>query len=793
MSDRVDELAREVETLRRRVSLLIEATSRITATLDVETMLQGVLDGARSLAAARYGLILLFDQSADIQELLTSGLTASEVDQLVALPDGPALAAQLRQISGPARFEDFHEYTASAGFAEFRLPVAVESPATLLTAPIRYEGTAVGHIYLAGTAPGTTFSSEDEEILAMFASQAGMVISNARRLQDEQRVRADLETLIDTAPVGVILFDARTGMPISLNREALRITNDLRRAVESAEDLVRMVTVRGSDNVEVPLVDALRTGGVVRLAEVVVQVPDGSSVTVLVNATPVHSPDGELESVVATLQDLKPLEEVAQLRSEFLAMVSHELRVPLAAIKGSTTTLLESAADLRAAEVREFHRIIDEQADGMRDLIGELLDAAQIETGTLTIDPEPVAVEVIVDEARSRFQNCGDGESLRIDLPDHLPPVMGDKRRIVQILDNLLSNAAKFSPPSSPIRLAAEHDQVRVTFSISDEGRGLAPEDLQQLFGTFSRTRSRPADGEVGGAGLGLVICRGIVEAHGGRIWAESDGPEQGSRFAFTVPVAEFENSLPATSRGPRGDGQDQPRVLVVDDDPRALRHTRDILTNAGYAAIPTGDPGNVVRLLTKIKPDVILMDLMLPGTDGIAVMSRIRNITEVPVIFVSAFAQPEIVSRALDAGAVDYIIKPFSPAELTARIRVALRQSPTQRVAEPSEPSVHGDLVVDYRDRLVTLAGRPLRLTATEYRLLVELSTKAGRVVTHEELLRHVWGLVGAVDLRPMRTAIRALRGKLSDDARNPTYIFTESRVGYRMLEPSGNQLVNG
>ena len=791
MTTRVDVLAREVEALRSRLSRMAEVTARINASLEFETVLQGVLDSARSLAGARYGLIFMVNESGEIQDLLTSGLAPHEHEQFMALPAGPKLFAHLSQIPGPMLFDDFYRYTRSVGFPEFRLPLPVEAPVAVLTAPIRSQGESVGNIYLTGTETGGKFLPEDEETLVMFASQAAMVIANARRYREEQRARADLETLIDTSPVGVVVFDARAGRAVSLNREARRITSELHRPGASAEGLLEIIKFRRADGREVSLEElslsaALSTGETVRLEEIVIQVPDGNSLTTLVNATPIRSPEGEVESVIVTLQDMTPLEEVAQLRAEFLGMVSHELRAPLAAIKGSAVTLLEAFADLDPAEVREFHRIINRQADHMRDLIGDLLDVARIQTGTLPIDPEPVTVALIVDEARSRFHSGGGRENLQIDLSADLPPVLVDRRRIVQVLDNLLSNAAKFSPQSSPIRLAAARHDFRVTISVSDEGRGVATDRLPRLFGKFSRVDGAGSEHDVGGSGLGLAICKGLVEAHGGRIWAESDGLGLGTRLSFTVPVAEEDDARAAhISTGQRSDEQDRPRILAVDDDPRALRYIRDILVEAGYAPVVTGDPDDVQRLIRASSPDAVLMDLMLPGSDGITLMQQILSLTDVPVIFLSAFAQEDVVARALDSGAVDYIVKPFSPTELAARIRVALRQRATRREAEPPRPYVFGDLTVNYDERCVTLAGHPVRLTTTEYKLLSELSSKAGRIVSHGQLLRQVWNLTASADLRPMRTAIKSLRRKLGDDANAPTYIFTETRVGYRMPQP--------
>ena len=159
--------------------------------------------------------------------------------------------------------------------------------------------------------------------------------------------------------------------------------------------------------------------------------------------------------------------------------------------------------------------------------------------------------------------------------------------------------------------------------------------------------------------------------------------------------------------------------------------------------------------------------------------MRDILEMADVPVIFLSAYGRDELIARAFDMGAVDYVVKPFSPTELAARIRAALRR---REVSEPSEPYALGDLTIDYAERVVTFAGRPVELMAIEYRMLVELSANAGRVLTYEHLLQRVWGEKRTGDVRSMRTIVSKLRRKLGDDADNPAYIFTEPRIGYRM-----------
>ena len=284
--------------------------------------------------------------------------------------------------------------------------------------------------------------------------------------------------------------------------------------------------------------------------------------------------------------------------------------------------------------------------------------------------------------------------------------------------------------------------------------------------------------------GLGLAICKGLVEAHGGRIRAESGGVGLGTCVTFTIPVAGPADAGARPRRPARRDAAtDAVPILVVDDDPGTLRHVRDTLADAGYAPLVTGDPRELSRILRTKKPRLVLLDLMLPGTDGIQLMQTVPELADLPVIFISGYGRDETIARALEAGADDYIVKPFSPTELTARIRAALR-----RRAAPV-PFALGDLAIDYDQRRVTVAGRPVELMATEYELLRVLAQDAGRVLTHETLLRWVWAGRPAADPKIVRAYVKRLRDKLSDEADHPALIVNERGVGYRMPRPGDRE----
>ena len=778
--------------LRERLTRLSEASLRINESLDFDTVLQGVLDSARSLTSARYGVMTLLDDTGEVGDFLSSGLSGEESERLWLMPEGLRVFQALTDVSEPVRVPDLVEHVRGLGFTDFTIPLPV-GVFRFMAAPMFHRGVRVGHLFVGDQEDGEEFSQSDEETLVMFASQAALVIANARAHREERRARADLETLIDTSPVGVVVLDARTGMPASFNREAMRIVDGLRDDDQLTEELLDVVTCVRGDGREFPLSELLGSGEMVRAEEIALRVPDGRSVSALLNATPIHAEDGQVASFVVTLQDMTPLEEQERLRAEFLAMVSHELRAPLTSIKGSAATVLESPTDLDPAVVHQFFRIIGEQADHMHGLVSDLLDVARIETGTLAVSPEPAEAAGLVERARSAFASAGGRSNLAIDIEADLPLVMADRRRIVQVLGNLLSNAAAHSPDGSPITVSAVRDGVHVAVSVADQGRGIPEELLPELFRKFSRAPGAAASG-IDGSGLGLAICRGIVEAHGGRIRAESDGPGLGARFTFTLPtVGEIGSGtaasrLPFPARSPRRGMGERVRVLAVDDDPRDLRYVQDTLIAAGYAPVVTGDPEETLRLVAEERPGLVLLDLMLPGADGIELMKEILDVADVPVIFLSAYGRDELIATAFGMGAVDYVVKPFSPTELTARIAAALRR---REAPEPPETYVLGDLTIDYAGRRVTVAGRPVHLLPMEYRMLFELSASAGRVLTYEHILERVWGERGNNDLRPMRTIVRKLRRKLGDDAGNPTYIFTEPRVGYRMAkgETSGEK----
>ena len=763
-----------------RASALCSAMLRITASLDLGTVLQEVVDSARVLTGARYGMIMTIGEGGGVADFVTSGFTDEERRRFSESPDGPGLFAHMRDLPGPLRLTNLPDYVSGLGFS----PELMTSD-TLISMPVRHPGEQVGNFFLADKEDGEPFTVEDEEVLQLFSSQAAAAIINARAHRDERRARADLEALIETSPVGVAVLDARTGHSL-FNREAWCLVESLFDSALAPEQAIGELTCRFADGSELPLRDIRLAGTLggattMRAEEVELSVSDGRGVRALVNVTPIRSRDGETASVVVTLQDLAPFEELERQRVAFLGMVSHELRAPLMAIKGSATTARGAAPAPSRAELMQFFRIVESEADQLYKLVGNLLDAGRIEAGALSVDTQPTAVAALVDAARSTFAAGGARHTLHIDLPDDLPAVMADRERIGQVIGNLLSNAARHSPETSPIRITASRDGAHVAVSVSDEGSGVPPDMLGRLFSKHVALAGGD-NGGTGTSGLGLKICKGLVEAHGGRIRAESEGLGRGARFTFTLPAAENVARQPAGRQYRDPPGRSSP-ILVVDDDPQMLRLVRQTLHGAGYAVVETGDSSEVAELIRAERPRLVLLDLMLPGTDGIQLMEQVPELSDLPVIFISVYGRDETIARAFEKGAADYIVKPFSPTELVARVGAALRERAT------TEPFVLGGLVIDYEYRRVTIEDREVRLTATEYELLRILSSAAPRVVSTSSLLRRAWNKHLNPNVRSdthrVRAFVRKLRRKLGDDAGNPRYILTERGVGYRMAAP--------
>jgi PAS domain S-box-containing protein len=506
----------------------------------------------------------------------------------------------------------------------------------------------------------------------------GLPVTAALRAADprhEQQLRAILERYPHTAgpdrhPVGRVL---QTGEALLLPR-----LSDADLQAMAHDDaylaLVRELPLPGSSMV-VPLVARGRICGALTL-------------TAARSSAPFDARDLELAMELARRAALalekarlnERLTAAVRARDQVLSYVAHDLRSPLGGISLMAGLLLRHPSG--EAERRRSLEAIVQAAGQMDRLIQDLLDAGRIEGGRLRLDAEPLAVEPVVREAMLVLERAAAEAGVRLsaELPADLPLVLADRGRLLQVLANLVENAIRFTPRGGRITLRAAAAETEVTFAVADTGPGIAPEDLPHLFDRFWQAQRTGR----GGAGLGLAIARGIVEEHGGRIWAESRAGA-GSTFCFTLPRS---RAAPVPAPGSAGpplpgaaqaspppaapDGTPAVRVLVVDDHPVVRRGLRELLSVQGcYAVVGEAGSGpDAVRQARELVPDVVLMDLGMPGGGGIAAIAQITaHDPRVKVLAFTADSADECLADVLQAGGRGLVSKSTAHRDLLSAV----------------------------------------------------------------------------------------------------------------------------
>ena len=394
----------------------------------------------------------------------------------------------------------------------------------------------------------------------------------------------------------------------------------------------------------------------------------------------------------------------------------------------------------------------------------------------------------LLNQTREVHVNAGETSAdVELDLAADLPRVMADKLRIIQVLVNLIANVTGYSPGSTPVKISASQGDSFVAFTVI----GQSPDWTRHQSLYPPEALPMGAAGDSGRRNdLRLAICEGIVEAHGGRLSVEEGDKTQGRAFTFTLPVFDEtagpseQESTKSLSAGDQRAGR--ARVLAACHNADTRRYVGTSLSDAGFDAVVMGDPAEIEWLIEEHIPHVILLEPAHSWEDGFDMLVRIGRVSDAPVIIVAGPGRDMQIGRAFELGAYDYIAKPFTATELIARVSLALRRGSIAGWTVSTRRYLHGGLAIDFGERKVSIAGRPVHLTATEYKLLTELATAGGRALTHEQLLRRVWGPLYSNDLRIVRQYVKELRQKLGDDVSRPTYIFTEFGVGYRMARSS-------
>lgn len=416
-------------------------------------------------------------------------------------------------------------------------------------------------------------------------------------------------------------------------------------------------------------------------------------------STPVRTASGRYLGRLYVFRDVTREREVDRMKTEFISLVSHELRTPLTSIKGFVDLLIDGEAGDMGEEQREFLEIVKTNADRLIALINDLLDVSRIESGRIELRREPLDLARTIRGVAGTLSAPieAKGQTLTINLDPGLPQVSGDPHRVTQIFANLLTNAYKYTPRGGTITITATHDGTLARLVVRDSGVGLTPDEQAQIFTKFFRARNR-ATQESGGTGLGLAITRSLVEMHGGEITLSS-APGEGSTFTFTLPLAEQSAPEQATSAPIRWGKQ----LLLVEADRDIADLVRRYLERGGYRVAVATDETAARQLAATQRPDLLILDLDLPGGDGITTLARFRDepLTEaVPILTLSIHDER---GRGSELGAVGMLMKPVDEHLLLAQVHLAL-------VEEEQEHAPRRVLVADADHGCRTLLAGGLR-----------------------------------------------------------------------------------
>ncbi|MBI2941742.1 MAG: GAF domain-containing protein [Chloroflexi bacterium] len=539
---------------------------------DVRAILQAIVDQARLIAGAEYAALGIVagwplspggrgvggegaaDPSRKFQPWVFSGISQEQAAVIGPYPRPVGTLGLVAREGQPIRVPDVRQHAAFAGF-----PAHHPAMTSFLGVPISYHGRSMGNLYLANKVGAEEFSEEDQRAIEVLARHAALAVEHARvhdqlvrDIVERRRAEAErehlleqldservwLRTVIDRSPVGIILLEGAGGERIVANRRAEELFGH---PIPGTAGLAGYVgEIRHADGTTFSLEDLQSIHPLRRHftgEELLLHRPDGQEVPILASAGPIQATAGDAIGAIIVFEDITPIKELERLREEWTSVVAHDLRTPIAVISGYAQ-LLERVSRRGGRSPEEQHAMsaIRASAEHLNRMVSDLLDASRIEARRLKIERQRVDLPALVREMVGRTAAIIDGHRVRVEVRGDIAPIWADPGRVEQVLSNLLTNAAKYSYPDTEIQVEVERRDGEAQVSVTNQGSGIPPEEIPHLFTRFYRTRGAQA-GRTAGVGLGLYIARGLVEAHGGRIWATSS-PGQTTTFAFTLPVA---------------------------------------------------------------------------------------------------------------------------------------------------------------------------------------------------------------------------------------------------------------
>lgn len=520
--------------------------------------------------------------------------------------------------------------------------------------------------------------------------RAGAVSSSVAH-GDDDLYRAQLAAIVDSSDDGII-SKTLEGTITSWNHAAERLFGWT--ALEAVGRHITLIIPEERHGEEGEVIARIRRGDRVDHFETVRRRKDGGLVHVSITVSPIRNASGTIVGASKVARDISERKRVDEEREEmlereraaraeseaahrakdeFLAMLSHELRTPLNAILGWAQVLGNARDD--PDTVSRALETITRNAKQQARLIEDLLDLSRILSGKLRLELQPVDLVAVLSAALEALRlEAGDkGVEIRTHFDSSVGTVIGDPERLQQIFWNLLSNAIKFTGRQGRVDLKLERIHSRAVVTMSDTGIGIRPDMLSLIFERFRQVNTSMTRTHAG-LGLGLAIVKQLTELHDGTVVAASPGEGRGATFTVTLPVMSDRlfHAEPREPRHPavvRCEGID---VLIVDDDTDGRSVVRIILEQCGARVTAVGSAGDGLAVLRRRKPDILISDLAMPGTDGYEFIRQVREISgrrPLPAIALTAHASADVRIKALQAGFDMHVAKPIDPAELVARV----------------------------------------------------------------------------------------------------------------------------
>ncbi len=766
---------------------LLQVTRLFSGLRDVNEICQTAVSALPQIGGVQRSLVGFWESTADDFVLRDLYADSEETRQLMLQLSAQRQTDLLTTLDRTGdSFILQHTRQKASGLNEL---LSQSNASEILVAPVLREE-RLRSVMLLYAKPLHHFGPHDRALVAGIAYQLAKSIETARSFSCLEAERTKLESILLNMQTGVFIVDAQENIAYCNPQLAQIAHGDVQDLVNHHYQTLFHQVVTHSGNPEKTRRDF--EAALLQLTDqptVEITLMDARPAIIQFHFFPIEMSLAHGYGWGCVVRDVTGERERLTATSNLLSGISHELRSPLAAIKGFVSMLMDFPPYGAEERRQVFLDSINQSTTQLGRLIDHMLEILRLDAGIVRLERRLLPLEPILQRTVQPLRLARKDYEYEVNVAANLPEIEIDPAQIEQVLRNLLDNAVKHSPPGGKISIRARQQGNELVFHINHQGKSISPEALSRI---FERTYqlNQLNSGQSFEVGLGLYLCREIVTAHGGRIWAESEA-NNGTTISVALPVNPVLGKAAASVGQPMAQAVPAERALwtsinglIVEDDAAMLRLLELALQTEGYKVVTARRGEAALELAATKRFNFVLLDVQLPDLDGFQICRRLREFSSVPVIMVTGRADERDRIHGLNVGADDYLVKPVNQDELIARVRAVLRRTESPAKVEGQPIAQFGDLTLDFARRQVMLRGKPVTLNPREYHLLQHLASKPGRVFTHTQLLTEVWGSEYRDATQYLWVHISRLRHKLEDDKGEPRYIFTESGVGYRFCE---------